>query len=106
MVRGYSDHQAAALGFDRAAYKFPTVPGKGTCTLVMKIWGTKCLICYFVMDDGEKLKLSVFREHVFDRFFYPEKCSLDMSEVEIGSIMEISYGITKNGRAKFLTAKV
>ena len=106
MVRGYSDNQAAEMGFERAAYKFPTAPGKGTGTLVMKIWGNKCLICYFKMDDGEKLKLSVFREHEFDRFFQPEKCSLDMSEVKIGSVMEISYGITKNGTAKFLTAKV
>lgn len=106
MVRGYSEHQAEEMGFPRSQYQFPNTAGKGTGILVMKIWGNKCLVCYFDMDDGEKIKLAAFREHTHDRFFQPEKSELDLAGVEIGSVMEISYGITGTGRANFLSAKV
>ena len=106
MVRGYSEHQAEKMCFPRSQYQFPNAAGKGTGTLVMKIWGNKCLVCYFDMDDGENIKLAAFREHTHDRFFQPEKSELDLAGVEIGSVMEISYGITSTGRAKFLSAKV
>ena len=106
MVKGYSENQVREMGFDRSQYRFPDTAGKGTGALTMKIWGNKCLLCYFDMDDGAKIKLTVFRERVHNRYFQPEKSELDLAEVEIGSFMEIAYGITRNGTAKFLTAKV
>jgi len=104
MVRGYSENQVREMGFPRADYSFPKEPGEGSGTLVMKMWGNKCLICYFDMDDGSKIKLSLFREHETDRHFFPENSEIDFTEVEIGSQMEIAYGITRTGKAKFLTA--
>jgi len=106
MVRGYSENQVKEMGFKRGEYKFPTVAGKGTATLAMKMWGNKCLLCYFDMDDGQKIKLTAFREHEHDRYFYPRNCDLDMAAVEIGSRMEVAYGITKTGTASFLNASI
>lgn len=106
MKRAYSRYQLKEMDFDVERYKFPTASGKGTGTLAMKQWGNKCLVCYFDMDDGEKIKLTVWREHVEDRYFRPEKSDLDISEVEIGSRMELSYGITRTGKAKFLDANL
>ena len=106
MVRGYSESKVVEMGFPRKDYKFPTVAGRGTGTLVMKMWSKKCLICYFELDDGEKIKLCAFREHEHDRFFFPNKSKTDMASVEIGSRMEIEYGITKTGNASFLDATV
>lgn len=105
MVRGYSKNQAREMGFPCDRYQFPTVAGKGTGVLAMKVWDNKCLICYFDMDDGEKIKLVALREHENDWSFRPNHFNKDMALVEIGSLMEISYKITKTGLSSLLNAK-
>ena len=106
MVRGYSRLQVQGMeNFNRSDYSFPKTPGRGTGILTMKEWGnSRCLICYFDMDDGEKLMLSVWQERDSSRSYKPKNCDLDLTTVEIGSRMEIGYELTKSGKSRFLYA--
>lgn len=107
MNRGYSRSQMDDMAFDYEKYRFPNAPGKGTGTLAMKEWGKrKCLICYFDMDTGEKLAISVWWSSDGDRCYCPKRSDIDLSMVEIGTRMEIEYELTTSGKSRFLSANI
>ncbi len=107
MNRAYSRNQLEEVGFDYRRYSFPKAPGRGTGTLVMKEWGkAKCLICYFDMDTGEKLALSVWWDSNPQRSYRPKQSDIDMSMVEIGTRMNICYELSSSGKSRFLEAKI
>lgn len=101
--RGYSRTQIDEMGFDVSEYEFPKGPGRATGTLVMKQWGNKCLICYFDLDTGDKLRLTVWWKGD-DRSYCPKGSDIDMSCVEIGTRMEIAYDVGESGLSLFLYA--
>ena len=107
MKRGYSRFEVSEMGFNRRAYAFPVEPGSATGTLVMKEWSKhRCLVCYFDLDSGEKLILCVWKEEDEERSYKPRHSDLDLSYVELGTRLEISYGITSSGKSSFLEAEV
>ncbi len=101
-LRGYSKGQADTTGFNDYGYDFPKGSGRGTATLVMKRWAHKGLVCYFDLDTGEKLMLTVWRGRGCS--YCPRESDVDMSFVEIGTRMEIAYDVDMRGKSVFLYA--
>ena len=108
MTRGYSRNQVRDMGFDRKSYRFPKEPGKGTGMLTMKEWAHSqgCLLCFFELDEGEKLILSVWRQKDDARSYKPRNCDLVMTQVPIGSRMDLEYDLTPKGHSRFLYAEL
>ena len=101
-LRGYSKAQIDEAGFNDYGYGFPTAPGRATAMLVMKRWTRKGLVCYFDLDTGEKLMLTVWRG--VECSYRPRESDVDMSYVQIGTRMEIAYDVDRNGKSVFLYA--
>ena len=73
----------------------------------MKRWNKQNgLICYFNTTDGYKYKLCVWFSHDEKRAYRPAKSEVDISYVEIGSVVKVTYGLTRNGKSKWLEAEV
>lgn len=105
--RGYSKGQVRDMGFPMSDYDFPQGEGSFTGTLVMKRWNKQNgLICYFNTTDGYKYKLCVWFSHDAKRAYRPAKSEVDISYVEIGSVVKVTYGLTRNGKSKWLEAEV
>ncbi len=107
MNRAFTRKQLCGIGFEYGRYHYPTAPGRGTGNLVMKEWCKKrCLICYFDMDDGELLALCVWSSVDDSRSYRPSRSNLDLSEVELGTRMEIEYALSETGMSRFLDATI
>ena len=105
--RGYSKGQVRDMGFPMSDYDFPHGEGSFTGTLVMKRWNKQNgLICYYDTNDGYKYKLCVWFSHDEKRAYRPAKSEVDISYVEIGSVVKATYGLTRNGKSKWLEAEV
>ncbi|MBE6971760.1 MAG: hypothetical protein E7446_06535 [Ruminococcaceae bacterium] len=105
--RGYSKRQVIEMGFPMADYDFPHGEGSFTGTLVMKRWNKQNgLICYFDTDDGYKYKLCVWFKHDEKRAYRPSKSDIDISYIEIGTRLTATYGLTRNGKSKWINVKV
>ena len=61
------------------------------------------MTCYFDLDTGEKLRLTVWWKGD-GRSYRPRNSDLDLSMTEIGTRMEIAYDVTESGRSLFLYA--
>lgn len=105
MRRGYSKNQVMDMEFPMRDYDFPQGTGEFTGTLVMKKWGDRnSLICYFDTDDDEQFKLCVWYKYDAARAYRPKNSEMDITRVEIGARMKVSYEPTKSGKTAWLDA--
>ena len=61
-IRALSKAQFAQSGFDTSDYHFITEPGTFTAYLDLKVWGKRCLECFFTFADGRKIIACTFPE--------------------------------------------
>lgn len=88
-------------------YQFPKGVGSFVGELVMKKWGKqRSLICYFDTKDGNAYKLCVWFSYEDERTYRPRQSDLDISMVEIGSILRVEYDESKSGKARWLKAEI
>ena len=60
MIRALSKAQFAQSGFDTSDYHFITESGTFTALLDLKVWGKRCLECFFTFADGRKIIACTF----------------------------------------------
>lgn len=105
--RGYSRRQVEEMGFPIQKYKFPRGKGAFVGELVMKKWGKRnSLICYFDARDGNSYKLCVWFNCKDERSYRPLRSKLDISMVQIGTVLRVEYDEAASGKTKWLTAEV
>ena len=61
-MRALSKAQFAQSGFDTSDYYFITEPGTFTAYWDLKVWGKRCLECFFTFEDGRKIVACTFPE--------------------------------------------
>ena len=61
-IRALSKAQLAQSEFDIRSYHFITETGTFTAYLDLKIWGKRCLECFFTFADGRKIVACTFPE--------------------------------------------
>lgn len=106
MVRGYSKKQIDMLKFPIAQYEFPTGDGEFTGKLVMKKWSDKRgLICYFDTYDGQMYKICVWFKSQASKSYRPKKSDMDISMVEIGTELKVTFETNKNSKTVWLNAQ-
>lgn len=104
--RGYSKNQVIEMGFPAGNYSFPTGSGEFVGKLVMKKRGKQnSLICYFDTEDGSTYKLCVWFNPNEAHSYRPRQCDLDISRVEIGTILRVTYDETARGKTRWLKAE-
>lgn len=107
MKRAYNRQEIWDMQFPVAEYEFPTEQGDFEGKLVMKKWtDSQGLICYFETEDGQKLKLCVWQNRDRTKDYRPAHSDLDLSYVELNTMLAVSYTITKTQKTKWLTAEV
>jgi hypothetical protein len=84
-------------------YSFDVPVGTWLATLQAVAWGkSHNLLCYFTSEEnGDRYVLSTF----WNRQFRPHLDGPEFDKEALGSVYEITTEISKNGRAKFVTAK-
>ena len=104
--RGYSKNQVREMGFPIGDYKFPVGSGVFVGELVMKKWGKQnSLICYFDTEDGSAYKLCVWFNPNEAHSYRPRQSNLDISRVEIGTILRVTFAETASGKTSWLNAE-
>jgi len=98
----YTPAQARETGFDRNAYT-PAAEGVFIGTLVMKVYGDFCLRCYFETDEGRKLKLTAWQNRRTGKYG-PRGSGIDFKDVPLNSKWENSVGVSRTGKAVWITA--
>lgn len=88
-ARALSKAQFAQCGFDTSKYHFITEPGTFTAYLDLKVWGKRCLECFFTFADGRKIIACTF----------PETDYLGLADIPIGTNLRLTFeGTVKNKR--------
>lgn len=95
------------IGFPTNEYTFPEGEGSFMGKLVMKKWtDNKALLCYFDTQDSRKLKIQVYWKPELSKSYRPRNSSLDVSQIPIGTVVRVEYGLSKNGKTIWLTAEI
>lgn len=81
MIRALSKAQFAQSGFDTSDYHFITEPGTFTALLDFKVWGKRCLECFFTFSDGRKTIACTF----------PEADYLGLADIPIGTNLRLTF---------------
>ena len=99
----YTPAQAREIGFDRNAY---TSAGEGifTGTLVMKVYGDFCLRCYFVTDNGHRLKLTAWQNRRTGKYD-PHGSCIDFKNVPLNSKWENRVKLSRTGKPTWVQAE-
>ena len=88
-IRALSKAQFAQCGFDTSKYHFITEPGTFTAYLDLKVWGKRCLECFFTFADGRKIIACTF----------PEVDYLGLADIPIGTNLRLTFvGAARNKR--------
>ena len=80
-IRALSKAQFAQCGFDTSKYHFITEPGTFTAYLDLKVWGKRCLECFFTFADGRKIIACTF----------PEADYLGLADIPIGTECVLTF---------------
>ena len=91
-IRVLSKAQFAQSGFDTNNYHFITEPGTFTAYLDLKIWGKRCLECFFTFADGRKIIACTF----------PEADYLGLADIPIGTNLRLTFEETVRSKRIYL----
>ena len=91
-IRALSKAQFAQSGFDTSDYHFITEPGFFTALLDLKVWGKRCLECFFTFADGRKIVACTF----------PEADYLGLADIPIGTNLRLTFEETVRSKHIYL----
>ena len=91
-TRSLSKTQFAQSGFDTSDYHFITEPGTFTAYLDLKVWGKRCLECFFTFADGRKIIACTF----------PEADYLGLADIPIGTNLRLTFEETVRSKRIYL----
>ena len=91
-IRALSKAQFAQGGFDTSDYHFITEPGTFTALLDLKVWGKRCLECFFTFADGRKVIACTF----------PEADYLGLADIPIGTNLRLTFEETVRSKRTYL----
>ena len=91
-IRALSKAQFAQSGFDTSDYRFTTEPGTFTVYLELKVWGKRCLECFFTFADGRKIIACTF----------PEADYLGLADIPIGTNLRLTFERTVRSKRIYL----
>ena len=105
--RGYSKNQVREMKFPVKDYQFPEGVGSFTGALVMKKWGKRgALICYFDTEDEKRYKICAWFNHKDVRSYRPLHSDVDVSLIEIGSVLKVEYDETASGNTRWVNVEI
>jgi len=91
-IRALTKAQFAQGGFDTSDYHFITEPGSFTALLDLKVWGQRCLECFFTFADGRKIIACTF----------PEADYLGLADTPIGTNLRLTFEETARSKRIYL----
>lgn len=91
-IRALSKAQLAQSEFDIRSYHFITETGTFTAYLDLKIWGKRCLECFFTFADGRKIVACTF----------PEADYLGLADIPIGTNLRLTFEETVRSKRIYL----
>ena len=91
-MRALSKAQFAQSGFDSCDYHFITEPGTFIAYLDLKVWGKRCLECFFTFADGRKIIACTF----------PEADYLGFADTLIGTECILTFEQTVRSKRTYL----
>ena len=91
-IGALSKAQFAQSGFDGRDYHFITAPGTLTAYLNLKVWGKRCLECFFTFADGRKIIACTF----------PEVDYLSLADIPIGTECVLTFEKTASSKRIYL----
>lgn len=101
-TRGYSRREVYEMDFPQNDYDFPPQEGEFTGLLVMKRWlDQNGLLCYFDCECGNKYKICVWYKGKEEKDYRPKNSDIDVSRIDIGTIMRVEHSITKSGKTRW-----
>ena len=89
-IRALSKAQLPQSEFDIRRYHFITETG--TFTAYLKIWGKRCLECFFTFADGRKIVACTF----------PEADYLSLADIPIGTNLRLTFEETVRSKRIYL----
>ena len=91
-IRALSKAQFAQSGFDTNDYHFITELGTFTAYLDLKVWGKRCLECFFTFADDRKIVACTF----------PEADYLGLADIPIGTKLRLTFEETVRSKRIYL----
>ena len=91
-IRALSKAQLAQSEFDIRNYHFITETGTFTAYLDLKIWGKRCLECFFTFADGRKIVACTF----------PEADYLGLADIPAGTNLRLTFERTVRSKHIYL----
>jgi len=91
-IRALSKAQFAQSGFDTSDYHFITEPGTFAAYLNLKVWGKRCLECFFTFADGRKIIACTF----------PDADYLGLADTPIGTNLRLTFEETARSKRIYL----
>ena len=91
-IRALAKAQLAQSGFDSRNYHFITETGTFTGYLDLKVWGKRCLECFFTIEDGRKIVACTF----------PEADYLGLADIPIGTNLRLTFEETVRSKRIYL----
>ena len=91
-IRALSKAQFAQSGFDTRGYHFITETGTFTAYLELKVWGKRCLECFFTFADGRKIVACTFQEADY----------LGLADIPIGTNLKLTFEETARSERIYL----
>lgn len=84
---GYSKQQFAHSDFDASGYEFAKAEGVFSARVDCKHWGKNKLLCYFTLENGEKLLSAVFQQDGY----------LGLNDIPMGTRVKLTYRKSNTG---------
>lgn len=104
-IKVYNWKAVQNMDFDRKS--FLSADSNFIGTLVFKIWGDKpskpCIYCYFITDDGGKLKLTAYWNSK-TTFYSPRNNNVDFKEVALKTKWENIVELNSKGNPTWKSA--
>ena len=91
-IRALSKAQLAQSEFDTRGYHFITETGTFTAYLDLKVWGRRCLECFFTFEDGRKIVACTF----------PEADYLGLADIPAGTNLRLTFERTVRSKHIYL----
>lgn len=91
-IRALSKAQFAQSGFDSRNYHFITETETFTAYLNLKVWGKRCLECFFTFSDGRKIIACTF----------PGTDYLGLVDISIGTECVLTFERTLRNKRVYL----
>jgi len=99
----YTPLQAREAGFDRNKYAAAS-EGEFTGALVMKIYGDFCIRCYFLTDEGYKVKLTAWQNRRTGHYG-PRWCGVDFKDISLLTRWRNRVGLSRTGKPTWIEAE-